>query len=186
VSNDDDLVGRLIKDMNDPDVIKAARSRRDQIANGSAMTEEEKATMAELWQRPSEKITVRDLTSFDVDLDRGQLLERWNGAIQAMVDVRQQVKEEKLRELLIAELRHQGYVVTPRTGDTVSGAALKRRFMDAIRPYFDREDSFDPEQDLADAASAVMDVLTTRSIIEILSALSEEVILRRSEIGRRG
>lgn len=90
--------------------------------NGSAMTEAEKATMAELWQRAAEpwnRITIRDLTSYDVDLEKGQLLEKWNGAIQAMVDVRQQVREEKLRELWIAELRLQGYIVMPPTFDGI-------------------------------------------------------------------
>jgi hypothetical protein len=58
-------------------------------------------------------ITIRDLTSFETDEERGRLLELWDGAVQAMVDVRANLRERKLRELTIAELERRGYTVIP-------------------------------------------------------------------------
>jgi hypothetical protein len=58
-----------------------------------------------------EKVVIKDMTSYDIDRETGRLIEMYGEAIQAMVDVRSQVREAAMRELLIAELERLGYTV---------------------------------------------------------------------------
>lgn len=59
-----------------------------------------------------QSIKLADFTTYEPDFEQGRLNELWNGAIQAMVDVRAGVADTALRVLLIAELERLGYTIT--------------------------------------------------------------------------